>query len=214
MTLALTDRALLEAWSVSRERSADDRADALLATATGEEARDWPLARRHAQLAELHRSRWGDIVEAVATCPECADELEVAFDLGAVEPADDPPANLRLPTHGDIAAAAATDDPARAIVERCARSSSLTDEDVVRWLAEIERADPFGAVELDLVCPACETRWTEPLAIADFVAAEAQGDARSIAAEVHELALAYGWTEPEILTLPAERRRVYLELVG
>jgi hypothetical protein len=38
--------------------------------------------------------------------------------------------------------------------------------------------------------------------------------ARSLLAEVHSLARAYGWTESEILALSPQRRSTYLEMVG
>jgi hypothetical protein len=38
--------------------------------------------------------------------------------------------------------------------------------------------------------------------------------ARALLAEVHSLARAYGWTEPEILALSPQRRAAYLEMAG
>lgn len=226
MTAALSDRALLEAWSGSRDRPANERADALLAADASEPPLQWSLARRHAALAALHAARWGPLVDAVAECPRCQEEVEVAFDLAAVEarPATPPlcvptggeDVGFRLPTRADLRTAVGAADPRRALVEVCltAPATKLDEEAVDAIAAAMERADPFGALRLKLTCPACEHDWEEALDLGQFLASEAQEDARSIAAEVHELALAYGWSEPEILALPAERRRLYLELVA
>jgi hypothetical protein len=229
MIAELTDRAVLEAWSRSRDQPAGARADVLLtcAPAADGDAGDplgWTLARRHAALAALHASRWGSRVEAVTACPACATEVCVEFDLGAVPaPADaggersaSPGVpGFRLPTRADVRASAHAADPRRALVECCliGPAGELAAPELEAIAAAMEAADPLGALELELTCPDCEHDWEEPLYLDEFLAAEAQHDARTIAAEIHELALAYGWTESEILALPAPRRRLYLELV-
>ncbi len=227
MTVALTDRALLEAWSGSRDWPAHGCADALLARALAvDDPEGWPLPRRHAALAELRIGRWGSLLEAVAACPACATQVEIEFDLAAVE---QPPSAerasvtaaggelcFRVPTRADLQAAADASDPRRTLVERCVEGPArgLPDAAIDAVAAAMELADPLGALRLELTCPGCDRRWAEPLDLAGYLATEARDDARAIAAEVHELALAYGWSEAEVLALPAERRRLYLELVA
>ena len=166
----------------------------------------------------MHASRWGSRIDAVATCPGCGAELGVEFDLATVPEPPEPAGEtrFRLPTRADIRATAHAADPRRALVERCLTDAAAgalapTLEAVA---AAMEAADPLGALELELSCPDCGRRWEAPLDLDEFLAIEAQHDARSIAAEVHELALAYGWSEAEILGLPASRRRLYLELIS
>ena len=61
-------------------------------------------------------------------------------------------------------------------------------------------------------CPACRTEFAVDLDIAGFVWAELRARAQRLLREVHVLALAYGWTEDEVLALGERRRAAYLEL--
>jgi hypothetical protein len=47
------------------------------------------------------------------------------------------------------------------------------------------------------------------LHVPSFVVAELAALARSLFEEVHLIALAYGWSESDILKLPRTRRRLY-----
>ena len=68
-------------------------------------------------------------------------------------------------------------------------------------------ADPFVA----LACADCGHAWDAPVDIARVLAAEIGSAAAGLIDEIHDLALAYHWSEATILALPAERRRAYLE---
>jgi hypothetical protein len=236
MSVALTDRVLLETWAASREQPPAARAATLLertlAPAERERLAGWPLARRHAMLLELRIARWGSSLRGVVPCPGCGGEVEVAFDLGALadEVADAPGAleggaaisidglDIRLPTEADVGAAReAEGDGRRALVARCllgrAGVRDLGEELLGHLGVALADADPVGSAELELACPDCNQCWTQPLGLEDFVALEADADARRIAAEVHALASAYGWSEEGVLAVAPERRRVYLELI-
>jgi hypothetical protein len=232
MSVALTDRALLETWAASRERTPAAQAATLLerALAPSEPLEGWAIARRNAALLELRMSRWGPALNGVATCPGCEGELEFSFDLEllarAVARASPGEAavgvdgfELRVPTAKDVAAARARGaDARRDLISRCllapAPDAELDEALVERLGRGLAEADPVGAAELELSCPDCGYEWTQALALEAFVAREAEAEARRIAGEVHALASAYGWSEAEVLAVPPERRRVYLELVG
>jgi hypothetical protein len=62
-------------------------------------------------------------------------------------------------------------------------------------------------------CPACSASQAHELDIARFLWREVAVAARRLLAEVHELAVAYGWAERDILRLSPARRAAYLELV-
>ena len=131
----------------------------------------------------------------------------------------------RLPTAGDLLAIAGCGDVSTARTElltRCvlqvrqggASQPVDTIEPAVlgRMLAEMERSDPGAEVLLALRCPDCGHAWSEPFDIVAFLWTEIDGWARRTLRDVHRLARAYGWTEPEILNLSATRRAHYLEL--
>lgn len=132
---------------------------------------------------------------------------------------------FRLPAVGDLAAAAATGDLAaarRQLVMSCVLAASrdgcacdpagLPDQVLRRLAAECERADPAAEVTLRLICPQCAAVTPAELDVADCVWAELDSWARETLLDVHLLARAYGWTEPEVLALSPLRRRYYLEL--
>ncbi|MGP3982006.1 T4 family baseplate hub assembly chaperone [Streptomyces sp. KR80] len=86
-------------------------------------------------------------------------------------------------------------------------------DSVQRLLAEAaERADPAAAVTLNIACPECGEATPAELDIATHLWTELDAWARDLMLDVHLLATAYGWSEPEILALSPLRRRYYLEL--
>ncbi|MFE5119762.1 hypothetical protein [Streptomyces sp. NPDC056669] len=86
-------------------------------------------------------------------------------------------------------------------------------EPVQRKLAEAaEHADPAADVTLNVACPECGEATRAELDIASYLWAELDHWARDLLLDVHLLATAYGWSEPQILALSPLRRRYYLEL--
>ncbi|WP_255954114.1 hypothetical protein [Streptomyces odontomachi] len=73
-------------------------------------------------------------------------------------------------------------------------------------------ADPGADVTFGVNCPACGEATRAELDIATYLWTELDAWARDLLLDVHLLASAYGWTEPEILALSPLRRRYYLEL--
>jgi hypothetical protein len=73
--------------------------------------------------------------------------------------------------------------------------------------------DPQAVVELELICPACETMLTVPFDAGAYLLQELDVRTLGLLADVHALALHYHWSERDILALPAERRERYLELL-
>jgi hypothetical protein len=60
-------------------------------------------------------------------------------------------------------------------------------------------------------CPTCGHGWSAAFDIADFFWRELKGRAKRLLDEVQELAVHYGWSEAEVLTMSPVRRRHYLE---
>ena len=76
------------------------------------------------------------------------------------------------------------------------------------------KADPRAEIIISLGCPNCEKHWELLFDIAHFFWNEIAAQAQRIVYEIDALARAYGWTEREILSLPAQRRRTYLEMLA
>ncbi|MFD0428254.1 hypothetical protein ACFQ60_09340 [Streptomyces zhihengii] len=67
-------------------------------------------------------------------------------------------------------------------------------------------------VTLSIACPECGEATPAELDITSYLWTELDTWARDLLLDVHLLASAYGWSEPEILALSPTRRRYYLEL--
>ncbi len=147
---------------------------------------------------------------------------------------------FRPPTVADLAAAARAgrartggpgsgtfaDEARGALLRRCvvavvrdgapldiATAVQTLPETVRRALAEAaEGADPGADVTFGIGCPACGEVTRAELDIASYLWTELDAWARDVLLDVHLLACAYGWTEPQILALSPLRRRYYLEL--
>jgi len=126
---------------------------------------------------------------------------------------------LRVPNGRDQTALASIADPQEAqwtLVERCfiegegRWSSPQRHED---WLSAVEEALDAEAPQVALTarteCPECGAE--NDVALDPYLVLRSVSS--SILADVHSLASAYHWSEEEILSLPTERRRLYLELV-
>ncbi|WP_225847547.1 hypothetical protein [Streptomyces sp. HPF1205] len=195
-----------------------------------------PVGQRDADLYELRAALFGDRMNVRVTCRQCAEEME--FDLAARRIAATEGASrdeftvehgewnvrFRLPTTGDLAVAE-TAPAARAatmLAERCVLAADRAGEAVEagqlpedvrqRVAAAAAEADPRADVTLKVACPSCGHQAAAELDIASYLWAELDAWARGTLLDVHLLATAYGWSEPEILALSPLRRRYYLEL--
>jgi hypothetical protein len=78
---------------------------------------------------------------------------------------------------------------------------------------ELAKADPMAETRVNLNCAECGEQWEETLDVAAWLWTEIESQARRLVGEVHLLASAYGWSEAEVLSLSAQRRSLYLEMV-
>lgn len=191
------------------------------------------LAQRDAALLELRRLTFGDRMQCVARCPSCDEALE--FELSASALLDraqlqfEAPIEieldgacfrLRQPSLSELAAAEPTDLPgaARRIVQNCLIGPAVADALLPALQAAFAQrlADllPLNDPRIGLECPACGAVWDECFDVATHLWSDIDAAAIRLLHEVHALALAYHWSEADILALPRSRRRFYLECVG
>lgn len=198
-----------------------------------------PLGRRDARLLQLREHLFGGQLQLVVPCPHCGELIE--SQLGAAElgfdgePALEPTHRVQLhgytlgfrpPASTDLIALAGESDAGRArerLLDRCvleargpdgqAMAAGALPQAVLAELAvHMESADPGAVVELCFDCPACHHSWRDVFDIASFLWREIHAWAQRTLRDVHVLARAYGWREPDVLALSATRRQVYLEL--
>jgi hypothetical protein len=232
--------ALLEVWERAFAQPLAVKAFALLALARPEasleELASWTIGQRDRALLELRHGLFGAHLDAVATCPACAQQLELGFATQDVMAKSvQIPATLevnaaghrvrvRLPTVQDLTQLRA-EHSAMDLLERClleVRSKKKTNvlvralpNEVLTAINEaMSKADPQALIELALECPTCAHRWLSVFDIASYLWRELDTWARRTLQDVHQLARAYGWREADVLALSPTRRRLYLEMVS
>ncbi|MFJ5674388.1 hypothetical protein [Streptomyces sp. NPDC093097] len=232
----LAERAAGRALLLHRAARPGAAPDALLSAPLGERAADLFALRR-----ALFGDRMEVTLDCAAAGCGAALEFELdAGELAAARPG--PPEGglpvaegewslrFRLPGAADLAAVAAAHPPDEAharhlLATRCVlaarragREATAEDlahlpETVLKRFAEAaEEADPGAELTLDVACPECGAPTPAELDIAAYLWTELDAWARDLLLDVHLLASAYGWSEPEILALSPLRRRYYLEL--
>jgi hypothetical protein len=228
------ETALLDAWEQAQAAATlPARALALLTLADPGAAQDaLPVGVANARLLGLRSRLFGPKLTCVIDCPQCGERLEVDFSVGdLLSPAANPPdltildgeerVRFRLPTWVDLAAIAGSHggaDRRRLLLERCLVGRDTAQRVALSALEEalvaaMEAADPLAEILIEVGCFRCDKRFETRFDIVEHLFAEVDVRARQLLGEVHVLAAAYGWTEPEVLALSPARRRMYLELV-
>jgi hypothetical protein len=102
------------------------------------------------------------------------------------------------------------------LLERCLlnRGNHLTKDFLPAIVKKMSSAEPMADILLALNCPNCAHKWEVAFDIVAFLWREISAAAQRLLHEVHTLASAYGWTEPEILALNPARRRAYLKMAS
>jgi hypothetical protein len=199
-----------------------------------------PVGERDADLFALRRALFGEQLDVRVGCGACGEEMEFDFDADFYADADAvrewPWAGpltveaegwhveFRLPTTGDLVAAerrgadrARSELLARTVLRALQDGEEVPADklptEVQRHIAQaVAEADPYADITLTISCPECGQATRAELDIASYLWAELDAWARATLLDVHLLATAYGWSEPEILALSPLRRRYYLEL--
>ena len=236
-TRSLSPQKILDVWEAGRQQHELDRALTLLAAAYPELSRDeladLTIGERDTRLLRLRMVMFGEAADGTSECPQCAERVEFPIDTvrlahreNVTETAQEIEVNgtclrFRLPTSRDLAGVVNTPDQSRGIrqlIEQCVIEPRLPEElsdDVVEALSDaIVEADPQAEIIISLGCPNCRKHWELLFDIAYFFWNEIAAHAQRLVYEIDALARAYGWTEREILSLPAQRRRTYLEMLA
>ena len=232
---------LLDVWEAAHALPPVQRALALLTAARPEISpqtlAEMPIGRRDAELLALRERLFGPHIVALTRCAACGERFELTFTLGDVRvtPPDDPTVLVRRDDYAVRVRAATSLDVMdvthaegtageRALLARCTLEARRGGVDVlvdefpdamVETLAHaISLADPQADVQMATKCPVCGHRGDAQFDVAVFLWREVEAWARRTLDEVHALASAYGWTEREILTMSASRRRRYVSMIA
>lgn len=197
-----------------------------------------PVGSRDAALLDLRERLFGTRFTGRTSCPACAEQIELMFDAGEVRrdaPSQrafsmrigDCDVELHLPSTRDLEAIESCDDLPSARAElfaRCVESvhrgdelaaiDELPPEAIELAAARMSELDPQADVAFDVDCPACAHAWREPFDVVTFLWNELDAAARHLLQDVHQIALAYGWSEDAILALSPARRAAYLGMLA
>jgi len=236
-TRSLSSQKLLDVWEAGRQQHELDRALTLLAAAHPElrrdELADLTIGERDMQLLRLRMVMFGGSACGSSECPHCGERVEFSLDTRTLadarefaKPAREIEVNgtsvrFRLPTSRDLAEVATASDQSRSVrrlIDRCVIEPRLPEElsdDVVEALSQaMAKAEPQAEIIISLGCPNCGKHWELIFDVAHFFWNEIAAQAQRLVYEIDALARAYGWTEGEILALPVQRRRTYLEMLA
>jgi hypothetical protein len=232
--------ALLSLWERGLTQADSDRGDALLRALDDDPSPTRTLGERTFRLLNLHARLFGRHIDLLSHCPGCGADAQFNTDCIALAAQMPPPAKkepyciavqglevtFRLPESADVAAASrepSEDGFARRLLERCVLSCTRAGDAVPssEWTgsmlnclaARIEVLDPGASVSFALRCPRCEAQWRAPLDCGQILWQKVQTAAERLLLEIDVLARAYGWTEPEVLSLSAVRRAAYVQMV-
>jgi hypothetical protein len=235
----LSIAALMAAWEEAMDEPLIDRAPALLRSLElvepGCDPAGMTVGTCDLLLFDLRRRLFGPDLDLVATCPACGEMVQLDVPAAEVVPArpdtrvsrltveeDGLRIHSRVPTNGDlrqvaaIGSGATVADLLACCVETVEGPSAPPDTAALpaavleRVAGALAASDPGADVTADIECP-CGAVWTETVDIRSILWTELTRWARRQLAEVHELALAYGWAERDILEMSPQRRRFYLE---
>lgn len=235
----LTATDIISIWDRGQSLHPIDRALLLLAASLPEvdpaELPNLTVGQRNSRLLHLRQLTVGDELKGLVDCPQCGETLAFSLAVSQLrlpEPtsathtivAGNQELQLRLPNSADLAVLLASPDvehARRQLISRCVQLSGDADlqpdltADAIADIADfMTEADPLADMRFALTCNDCGYEWQTPFDIVAFFWAELEAQAKRLLLDVHQLARAYGWREPDILALSSRRRHAYLEMIA
>ena len=127
-------------------------------------------------------------------------------------------AALRRPTGDDLrrwrdATPSSRDEAVLTMLEAVVIGGQVSADDEAHVAEAIAAMDPLVAFSVACRCPACGADNDVAVDLEALVLKRLASHQRALLLEIHRFASAYGWTEAEVLAVPAARRARYLELI-
>ncbi len=204
-----------------------------------ERLRKLPIGQRDALLVRLRQRTFGHLVKGLVKCMRCDAPLTFELDLRSYDAVEHLQHRVRpqwLTVHGyDVLFRLPDSTDFETVADRCMDAESARAMLLVRCVLEasrdgqsvapvelsaaaveelgarMEELDPLAELPLGVSCERCGCPSLVLFDIGRFLWQDITRSAHQLLDEVHALATTYGWTEPQILSLSAARRRYYLE---
>jgi hypothetical protein len=206
---------LLSAWEAAARLPRAARGAAL-----ADAGLDLPISEAAALAVGTYAEAFGATADCVLECDACGQELDVTVPLAELDaPGGAEVAvgelTVRAPTTRDLLAARDGDD----LLARCVSAGDAPVDpaglggelrDAVE--AAAEELSGLAAIVVRAECPDCGAQVSAPLDPGLLLWDRVASAVPAALGEVAELALAFGWSEQDVLALTPLRRRAYLEL--
>jgi hypothetical protein len=133
---------------------------------------------------------------------------------------------FRLPHSGDMAKAIADKEYRNndrifrdCILEvRCNEQETakeLIPDDICTAVEKrMSEEDPQADIQMKISCPSCSHEWETRFDIMSYLWTEINNWARRILRDIYLLARTFHWSEKDILSMTAQRRQLYLQMIG
>lgn len=236
------EQLLLNIWELGTVQHPLDRALTILKLAFPEQSRqelaNLSIGQRDAHLLSIREQFFGSQLNGYVECPNCSERLEFSLLTQEIRTEtlsdaselsrriDELIFNFRLPNSLDLVTVANCDYLQKArlsLVKNCLIAAKqgekvlsveeLSEVEIEKFATILAESDPQAEILLNFNCPNCGHEWQEILEIISFFWQEICVKVKRILQDVHTLALAYGWSESDILALSPTRRKLYLEMV-
>ena len=212
--------------------------DRLLVRAPGSSAQqlkavELTAAERDRLLAAVYKRTFGSRIESTVRCTACESLFDLAFSIEDLLAALNSAAlsatasqeadgtfrlgdslRFRLPTGEDELAVVGlpASEAELELLRRCIIESKKPVEiDSVQ--EAMEEVAPVLDLDLDARCPECGGKQLVHFDIQFYLLRALQQQRRQISRDIHRLAVAYGWSLNEILSLSRNQRRAFVEFI-
>jgi len=190
-------------------------------------------SERDQLLAEIYERTFGPRIESAVRCVLCEELFDLTFsirdllvsldsDKSSTSVTHDTDGTYRLANGLRFRLPVGTDELAvvglspeaaqLALLQRCILESneSVEIDDVQEAMEEV---GPVMDLELDARCPECGGKQPVHFDIQSYLLRALLQERRRIGREIHRLAVAYGWSLNEILSLPRSQRQAFVEFI-
>ena len=200
------------------------------------------IGNRDAKLLQLREWMFGNKLKNMIRCPACSEmvEWECSTEDFHLQPVkqdefvetfsllqDGFNIHFRLPDSYDVLKFSAEENQlshinqllTECIIDITDANNEKYAPDVLPAIAwqtleeSMSKQDPQADINMQIACPHCRHQWNAVFDIMSFLWAEINNWAKHIMQEVALLARAFSWSEKDILAMPSQRRRSYIEMI-
>ena len=186
---------------------------------------EWTINRRLQGLIAVTIATRGAAWTSTIRCQGCGAPMDLPLQLDAFRREEDPPSvacaldgemqHLAVPTGADQHSwlQAGANGPAAMLARLLPEGAAASPERLAAVEAALAEADPLTVLTIHTRCPECDAENSMELDLEATCLALLAAEQPRLIDDIHALALAYHWTEAEVLAVPPRRRRQYLDRI-